>query len=296
MAHELRCLSCAHENEPGASVCAACNYPLRDGAPAPAPAASATSAPVHEAAAETSSATPAEQPRIYREPVAPAPPPAISAPAAKPAVEIRRVRPIRPRRPADPQQKLQTQLIVVLGGMAVVIAILSVAWQGYRKNNGPAQAQVPGATAQQLADMALATNQIQADSTNVNAQIALANTLYDTANWSEAILHYRTALRLDPSRVTTIVDLGVCYYSLSDMASAEELFTRALLLDPRQPVALFNMGIVSEAKGESEKAVQYFKKALQSNPPEGMRAGLEESIQRVQAKVGKQPPAAASGF
>ena len=258
MAHELRCPSCGHENTAEASTCTQCNFPLRDGAPAPAP-------------------------------VRPAP--AGDAPEALPAIDIRRMRPIRQRRPADAQQQLQTQLVVVLGGMAVVISILWVAWQGFQKNNTPAAPPVEGANAQQLADITLARNQILADSTNINAQIALANVLYDTANWPDAIIHYKSALRLDPTRVTTVVDMGVCYYNLSDVPTAETLFTRALTMDPRQPIALYNLGIVSENRGELDKALDFYHRAMQANPPQGMGEGLDAAMKRVMQRLGKKAPA-----
>jgi cytochrome c-type biogenesis protein CcmH/NrfG len=172
----------------------------------------------------------------------------------------------------------------VLVGTAVVMSILWVAWQGFQKNNNPAQVPVEGASPQQLADITLARNQIRADSTNINAQISLANTLFDTANWPEAIIHYKTALRLDPTRVTTVVDLGVCYYSLSDMATAEQLFEQALTMDPRQPIALFNLGIVSESQGKLDKALEYFRRALSANPPPERVQDLNQAIQRVTAK------------
>ena len=103
------------------------------------------------------------------------------APAAAPVDRMRRIRPIRPRRPRARSRQLQIQLIVVLGGLAVVIAILWVAWQGFQKNNAPA----PGAGRRARRRSSrprtwLATELDPGDSTNINAQIALANVLYDT--------------------------------------------------------------------------------------------------------------------
>lgn len=220
--------------------------------------------------------------------------PEIAAPEpAEPAVRgfepnIRRVRPIRPRPPRAPQQALQTQLWVILGAMAVLI-ILFTAFQGFRQNNPPPA--VPGAMAeqQQVADIARA--ELAKDSTNVNARIALANILYDTGNWAEAVIHYRSAQRTDPDRVETIVDLGVCYFNLSQPEEASAQFMRALELNPNHPVALFNMGIVSESQNKLEDALEYYHRALQANPPENMRPPLEQSIQRVMTKQASPAPA-----
>ena len=117
----IRCPSCTQLNEAGAKACSACNFPLVDGSPMPlaadtAPASAGTSAPA---------STPG--------------PGAPKADEGVPAIDIRRIRPIRPRRPAPADQALQTQLIVGLGGLAVVITILWVAWQGFHKNNAPSR-------------------------------------------------------------------------------------------------------------------------------------------------------------
>ena len=260
MTDPQRCPSCGLDNEPGAAACAHCNFPLREGAATP------------------SAAGPAGKPAS-----------AASAPDDLPAIDIRRIRPIRPRRPGGREQVLQTQLMVGLGGLAVVITILWVAWQGFHKNN-PAEQQVEGANAEQEQAALLARGEIQRDSTNVNAQIALANVLYDTANWSEAIIHYRSALRLDPTRVTTVVDLGVCYYNLSDTPVAESLFTQALAMDPRQPVALFNLGIVNESRNEFAKALDFFHRAQVSGPPPGMDQALQAAIQRINTRQAGTSP------
>ena len=114
--------------------------------------------------------------------------------------------------------------------------------------------------------------------------------LYDTANWSEAIVHYRSAIRLDPTRVTTLVDMGVCYYNLSATDSAVVLFQRALVLDPKQPVALFNLGVVAESQQKDDEAMQYYHRAMQSNPPEQMGQAVSEAMQRIMKRRGQSAP------
>jgi cytochrome c-type biogenesis protein CcmH/NrfG len=215
--------------------------------------------------------------------------------APEPAVRgfdpnIRRVRPIRPRPPQGPQQALQTQLWVVLGAMAVMI-ILFTAFKGFQQNNPPPA--VPGAREEQQHVADLARAELAKDSTNINARIALANILYDTGNWPEAIIHYRSAQRTDPDRVETIVDLGVCYYNLADVDAASAQFKRALELNPKHPVALFNMGIVTEAANKFDESLKYYQRAMDSNPPESMRPPLQEAIDRVKLKMSGKAPTVA---
>ncbi len=252
MTRELTCPSCGHTNAADATNCEQCNFPLREGA---------------------------------------ATPPTTGGPGRpEPPVEIsmRRIRPIRPRRPSGPQQQLQLQLWLILGSLAV-LAVLWTAYQGFRRNNAQ-EPVVEGAQAdqQKAADMARA--EIARDSTNVNAQVALANVLFDTANWPEAIVHYKSALRLDSTRVTTLVDLGVCYFNLSQSTVAESLFQKALTIDPNQPVALFNLGIVAENREQYQQALDYYHRAMRAGPPESAAQALNAAMKRVMDRLGKKAP------
>lgn len=260
MTLDPRCPSCGHVNEAPATQCAQCNFPL------------------------------SEKPAVMGDPP---PRPERPAPAD---ISMARIRPIRPRRPGAAQDPMQRQLYILFGGLtfvAVVLWVLWTAYSGYQKNNAPAAVEGASPQQQQTADMERAA--VARDSTDINAQIALANVLYDTANWSEAIIHYRAAQRLDSTRVTTLVDMGVCYYNLSDSETAMGLFRKALTLDPRQPVALFNMGIVSENAGKLEDALKFYHQAMNANPAPEVATGVNEALTRVMGKLGRKAPAMPPG-
>jgi tetratricopeptide (TPR) repeat protein len=256
------CPSCGRANVAGATECANCNFPLAE-----APERVAAAAP-------------------------PAPPkpatPAASSDEETPVVIVRPVRPIRQRRPGGPEQKLQMQLWLVLGGLSILF-ILYTAVDGFKKNARP-PAQVEGAKENQQRAADLARKTLEADSTNIQARIALADVLYDTANWSEAIISYKSAIRMDPTRATSYVDMGVCYFNLSKMEEAVALFQKALTLDPQQPIALFNLGVVAESKDDYDGALKYYHRAMQANPPDQMGQALTTAIQRIMQKQGKKAP------
>lgn len=236
-----RCPDCGFENLADAESCGSCNFPLAD-APVSAPKA----AP-------------------------PAPPPAEPAAAIPPPPRLQRLREKRKRQ--DPSLTLW----LAIGGLGA-IALLFVAVQGFQQSNFPP---VEGARPeqQQRADELRAL--IQQDSTNVAARVAFGDVLYDTGNWSDAIIQYRAAVRLDSTRVEALVDLGVCYYNLGQSTEAERHFRLALARNPQQTIALFNMGIVYEQRREPKTAQGYFERALATNPPEAMRPPIEEAIERV---------------
>lgn len=196
-------------------------------------------------------------------------------------------RPVRRQRERPgAMQPIQAQLWLVTG-VAAAIGIVVFAAQGFwRANVTP----VEGANAnqEQRADAARAV--LAKDSTNLMARIELANVLYDTGNWSEAIVHYKSAGRMDPNRSTTVVDMGVCYYNLGKFAVAESLFHHALELDPHQAVAMFNLGIIAESDGRWDEALKQFHRAMESDPPDQMKQLLQQHIQAAMAKTGRTAP------
>ena len=213
-----------------------------------------------------------------------------AGPAAEPAPEFQfdpGPRPVRrTRERPDAMQPVQMQLWL-FAGIAVIIDIVYFAAQGFWKSNVKP---VEGANPQQEQRADAARAVLAKDSTNLMARIELANVLYDTGNWSEAIVHYKSAQRLDPNRATTIVDMGVCFYNLGRFAQAESLFQHALVLDPHQSVAMFNLGIIAESQGRWDEALAQFHGAMESNPPDGMKPILQQHIQEAMGKTGKSPP------
>jgi len=254
MPESVRCPDCGTVNAPGAVSCAQCNFPLAQESRSAAPAGG-------EAAAGTAESRPFD----------PGP------------------RPVLRRRPRpNAMEPVQMQLWLITG-VAVVLGIVYFAFQGFSKSNAPP---IAGARPEQQQQADLARQAIEKDSTNAGARIALADILYDTGNWSDAIVHYRSAARLDPRRATTLVDLGVCYYNLSAFGTAESLFTQALALDPRQPMALFNLGVVAETRGRYDEALDFFRRAQVANPPPVMQKPLLQHMHDVMAKLQSPGPAA----
>ena len=202
----------------------------------------------------------------------------------------------RVRRAGSQPQALSVWLMVAV---VVVVAALVVAIRGYKQTNP--KSVIDGASQEQLKAADQFRAQLAQDSTDIQANIGLANVLFDTGNWSEAIIHYRSAISRDSTRATTFVNMGVCYYNLGDSDTAEELFKLGLERDPKQPVALFNMGVVAERKGDNKTAFKYFHQALDNHPPEGMNQAIMDAIKRAQTAIGAKPdkiPAGAekSGF
>jgi cytochrome c-type biogenesis protein CcmH/NrfG len=279
MSQTVHCPDCGFDNPAGSTSCQRCNFPLV------APEADAPAAPAQAAASA-------------------APPPAAASPASSQASDstefvVPRVRPPRGRRMRRAGPEPQALSIWLMAAVVAVVVAIVIAVRGYKQTN-PKSA-IDGATQEQLKHADEFRAQLAQDSTDIQANIGLANVMFDTGNWSEAIIHYRAAIARDSTRATTFVDLGVCYYNLGDTDSAEKLFKLGLERDPQQPVALFNMGVVAERKGDNEKALKYFHQALDNHPPEGMNQSIMDAMKRVQTALGKTggklpEGAAKSGF
>ena len=252
MPDTVRCPGCGTENPAGAASCRACNLPLTEEAGSRAPLAP----------------TPAPQGR-------------------EPPVVVRRLRPIRPRRPRPAAG--QSLALWLLFGTFCAGVVLYYAITGFQKNNAGAPVEGSSEDQQKAADQLRAA--LARDSTNLEARIDLANLLYDTGNWSDAIINYRSAIAKDSTRTTALVDLGVCYFNLGATAEAERLFQIALRREPNQPVALFNLGIESQQRNDHQAAQAYFHRAMMSNPPEEMKSALMDAMKRSYDALGvKAPP------
>ena len=252
MLEDVICPSCGYRNSGGASACGSCNFPLE----LPPLAASAAERPSGVTPEAPAGSTEFPRPGALR----------------------------RPQRRGSPLQGQSVWLWLLFGTFAAGLLIWT-AIDANRKRNETQTNALPGATPQQQTYADSARAAILADSTNLEAQIALANVLYDTGNWEEAIIHYKAALRRDSTRVAPIVDLGVCYYNLGAARDAEQLFHQALRIDPRQPIALFNLGIVSDRRGEKVVAEKYYRDALENAPSEEFKATVTASMQRMSQKT-----------
>ena len=79
----------------------------------------------------------------------------------------------------------------------------------------------------------------------------------------DAIVHYRKAVRLDPSFSAAYYGMGAAYLSMRDPQEAAANFEKTLALDPRNPLALSDMSdILLMEKAPVEKAMRYAQSAV----------------------------------
>lgn len=88
----------------------------------------------------------------------------------------------------------------------------------------------------------------------------------DEATYLEAEAAYREALRLDPTFVSAMTNLGNLRFRLGDEKGAVAFYEKALALDPEQPEAHYNLGFIEFEKGHLSVALPYFEKAVSLDP------------------------------
>jgi len=89
-----------------------------------------------------------------------------------------------------------------------------------------------------------------------------ADALYRMKDFPKAMVHYDTALRIDPKDSTSWDHLGKTYALEGKHAEALKAFDQAVKVDPANGSAWNNRGVVLEVMGRYEEAIVSFDKAI----------------------------------
>ena len=88
----------------------------------------------------------------------------------------------------------------------------------------------------------------------------------EAATFADAEAAYLEALRLDPTFVSAMTNLGNLRYRQGDEVGAIRLYETVLALDPDQPEAHYNLGFIRFERGEQAEALPYFERAVALDP------------------------------
>jgi Flp pilus assembly protein TadD/peroxiredoxin len=83
---------------------------------------------------------------------------------------------------------------------------------------------------------------------------------------SEAISYFQEALRLDPTHVVALNNLGSAYRQLKDWDQARTILERAVKVKPDDPEANYGLAMVFAQTDNNEQAYEFLRKALQFRP------------------------------
>jgi protein O-mannosyl-transferase len=94
----------------------------------------------------------------------------------------------------------------------------------------------------------------------------LGNVLFATQNNEEAITYYNSALKLRPDYAMAHNNLGIALEKKGELEEAIAHYRKAVRLEPNLVLAHYNLGIVLKEKGELEEAIFHYQEALKYKP------------------------------
>lgn len=172
---------------------------------------------------------------------------------------------------------------VITGAVVAVIIAFFAYSELTRDQQAPKpaiQTSLPPPTPEMMQEIEQLQNTVDANPTDANSLLRLANMLSDAGMRSPMLLPravntYTRYLALRPADPNARVDMGICYFEMarSDTNSAASLFSKAIQemqtvanANPSHQPAAFNLGIVSLNAGNFEEANKWFKKTVEINP------------------------------
>jgi glycosyltransferase involved in cell wall biosynthesis/predicted O-methyltransferase YrrM len=90
--------------------------------------------------------------------------------------------------------------------------------------------------------------------TDPDSLLSTGEQLFAEGRTQEAVLHFEKAIKLDPSNIQALNDLGVASFHLNASDMAEEFFTKALRLNRRDEDAIRNLAALYAERGETHRA------------------------------------------
>jgi protein O-mannosyl-transferase len=94
----------------------------------------------------------------------------------------------------------------------------------------------------------------------------LGRALADTGHWTEAVAQYEQALERDPELATLHFNLGDALSHLGRLDEAIASYKECVRLDPGRPDALYNLGTTLVRAGRAQEALPYYADALRLVP------------------------------
>lgn len=96
-----------------------------------------------------------------------------------------------------------------------------------------------------------------------SSQYYLAEQLYNSGNFVEAINALETTLKNSPNFAKNWHLLGLCYFKIGKIKKAIETLNKAINTNDADPMLFYNMGSILIEEGRYSEALQYLNKAIQ---------------------------------
>ncbi|MGQ0543634.1 MAG: tetratricopeptide repeat protein [Blastocatellia bacterium] len=113
-----------------------------------------------------------------------------------------------------------------------------------------------------------------------NANVVLANALFDSRKFEEAGGYYAKAVAINGKDVNARTDLGTTFVERAapDLDRAIKEFQAALEIEPNHEPTLYYLGIAYHRKGDAENAAKALAKLEKANPGSDLIGRLKQNI------------------
>lgn len=191
--------------------------------------------------------------------------------------------------------------------VTVLIVLGSVACG--KKDAPPTEAPPPAASSQAPAgqqglpndpELAKAMEQVaeyrrrvEENPNDVEALVELGNVSLVLKRPNDAKEYYERALKVDPSRTQTRMDLAIALRFLGQTDEAINELNKVLAKDPKNAAALYNLGVILlEDKHDQQKAIAKWELLMKAHPDYPHAAELRQVVESLKQSGTVAPPAA----
>ncbi len=101
---------------------------------------------------------------------------------------------------------------------------------------------------------------------SIEEEARLASKAYKNQNWSDAVLHYKKALEVEPFSLHLLSNLGVVYFSQGNYEEAEKILLQTVQQAPHDSFSYSILGICYLQKDQLEKAIDALLISVNMNP------------------------------
>lgn len=135
---------------------------------------------------------------------------------------------------------------------------------------------------------------VEKDPTDVEAMVALGNANLMLRRYDHAKDWYERALKVDPNRTGTRMDLAIALRYLKQPDDAIAQLNRVLATEPKNAAALYNLGVILlEDKNDEKQAIAKWQALINAHPDHPQTPQLQQMVERLKQPKTDAPTAAA---
>lgn len=115
---------------------------------------------------------------------------------------------------------------------------------------------------------------------DIQANVVLANALFDSRQFEEAEAYYTKAVQMNPKDLNARTDLGATFVERNapDYDRAIREFEEVLAVDSKHEPSLYYLGITFHRKGDTENARKTLERLQAANPSSGLIDRLKQNL------------------